>query len=158
MFVPAVGWVSWLKVKTSQLENAGDGLFALGEIRENETITVYMGSAVIPPAKPFDEKYAAKLNLNGVGHVTVDARGPRWKMTGNVKYMNPPLLGGHFINEPSDGDTANAELKGDGCIVALKPIKEGEEITMWYDGRKDAKETKEQGLRKRRKRAIRSGG
>lgn len=116
-----------LRVKESEIEDAGDGLFAAKSKKKDpkvvfdkdEKITKYTGK-IYNSKKELDESGTDPSYILQVGKHYVDAIDPH---SGPARYAN---------DCHNSDKQCNAKFTPEGDIVAKKPIKDGQEILTSY--------------------------
>lgn len=100
------------KVYVRKTEKTGKGLFATTVFRKGETIFRFRGQKI---TDLYDDRYML---------------GPRWLGIGNGIWLDvTPTNPGYYINHSCQ---PNAGFRGSLTVVAMKPIKKDEEITIDY--------------------------
>jgi uncharacterized protein len=110
----------WIVVKNSKIDKKG--VFAKKDIPKEKYIIEYVGKKVTN--KEADE--ISEKETKG-GDVYLFEINKRYSIDGNVSY-NPA----RFINHSCNPNAESINDKGHVWVIALKPIKKGEEITYDY--------------------------
>lgn len=89
----------------------GKGIFLTKDVKKNETIFVFRGKEVCYTGGEW-------------------WRGPNWLQVGYAKWISPdPESTGNYLNHSCD---LTAGICGKNKIVAIRPLKKGEEVTIDY--------------------------
>ena len=100
------------KVYISETKCTGMGLFAKSDINKDEIILVFKGKVV---RDRYDSDYRV---------------GPNWISLGKETWLD--LSKGHKSNFINHSCNPNAGFRGKVTVVAMKPIKKDEEVTIDY--------------------------